>query len=132
MTKIFEKLKGPFVFWCIVYALTTLASSTIQLLNDIPNDTNFHIINRAVIVLIGAFIFVCLDRVVIKNQIITTIIVYIISMLLVYSYIWLTSIIEPLHPNAFRDITLNFTPLYIIIAIFVWFKKDRRKNEKSN
>lgn len=63
MTRVLEKIKKPFLFWCTVYALTTLTSSIIQLLNNISTDTNFHIINRAVIVLIGTIILVCLDKI---------------------------------------------------------------------
>lgn len=51
---------------------------------------------------------------------------------IVYFYIWMTSFVEPLHPNAFRDITLNFTPLFIIIALIVWFKKRNEEKRKTN
>lgn len=56
--------------------------------------------------------------------------IYAISMGIVFFYVWLSGFIEPLHPDAYRDVFLNFTAVSICVMIVI-FIKDKRKHNKS-
>lgn len=131
MERNITNVKKPFLFWCIVFSLATVASSILQLLNNQPSDTNIHILNRGVIVLIGTIIYEVMSKIRTKNVLVSTLLIYVISMGMVYLYVWLFGFIEPLHPNAYRDITLNFTPLFIIISVIVHNRSKKNEGAKK-
>ena len=93
-------------------------------------DTNFHILNRAAIVFIAVLTIMLFDKIQLKSKILSYLIPYVISMGAVFFYVWLTGFIEPLHPNAYRDIFFNFTGVAICVMIAI-FIKDRWNGMKN-
>ena len=41
---------------------------------------------------------------------------------IVFLYVWLTGFIEPLHPDAYCDIFLNFTAISIFVMFVIFLK----------
>ncbi|BDB00757.1 hypothetical protein CBOS2020_08310 [Clostridium botulinum] len=97
-------------------------------------DTNSHIIDRAVVVLIAVTTITLFDKLKFKNKILSFIIPYSISMGTVFVYVWISGFWQELHPNAYRDIFLNFTAVAIVVAIAVtakdYIKTKKQCNEK--
>lgn len=115
--KIINEVKQGFVFFSAVFAVTTLVSSALQLAQGHPTDTNFHILNRAAIVFIAVLTIQLFVKIQLKNKVLSYLVPYAISMGVVFFYVWLTGFVEPLHPDAYRDIFLNFTAVAVVIMI---------------
>lgn len=123
-------VKQGFTLFCLIFAVTTLISSALQLFQNQLTDTNFHILNRAGIVLIAVITIKLFDGIRLKSKVLSYLVPYAISMGIVFLYVWLTGFIEPLHPDAYRDIFLNFTAVAIVLML-IFFVKDRWMARKS-
>ena len=130
--KIFQTLKQGFILFSMIYAVTTILSSSLQLIQGQPTDTNFHILNRAAIVLIAVITIALFDKIRLKNPVLSYAVPYAISMGLVFFYVWLTGLVEPLHPNAYRDIFLNFTAVAACVMLVIFAKDRWLSNRKRN
>lgn len=117
--RIIDELKHGFVLFSVIFAVTTLISSALQLLRGQPTDTNFHILNRAAIVLIAVITILLFDKIRLKNRFLSYLVPYAISLAVVMAYVWLTGFVEPLHPDAYRDVFLNFTAVAIVVIIAI-------------
>ena len=95
-----------------------------------PTDNNFHILNRAAVVLIAVTTILLFDRIQLKDKVFSYLMPYAISRGIVFLYVWLTGFIEPLHPDAYWDIFLNFTAISIFI-MFVILLKDHIKRSRN-
>ncbi|HSQ87233.1 DUF6608 family protein [Romboutsia sp.] len=102
--------------FCVIFTITTLVSSILQLCMGQVTDTNSHIINRGVVVLIAIITITLFDKIKHRSKILSYLIPYSISMSIVFAYVWITGFWEELHPNAYRDIFLNFTVVSIVMA----------------
>lgn len=131
-SKIIKELKQGFIFYSILYAVTTILSSFLQLYQGQLTDTNFHILNRAVVVLIAVTTIMLFDKVKLKSKVLSHLVPYAISMGIVFFYVWLTGFIEPLHPDAYRDIFLNFTVISICVMIVMFIKDNQKRNKNKN
>jgi hypothetical protein len=122
-------LKRGLILFSIFYSGTTILSSSLQLYKGQLTDTNYHIINRAVVVLIAVITIMLFDEIQVKSKVLSYLVPYAMSMGIVFLYVWITGFIEPLHPNAYRDIFFNFTAItiFVMIAIFI---KDKWKGNK--
>ena len=129
--KIGTIIKNAAIFYCVVFTAATIISSIFQLCMGQTTDTNSHILNRAAICLIGVFAYTLAVNVKIKNRIVSIIIAYAITMPVVFAYVFVTGLFEELHSNAYRDIFLNFTAVFIVITV-VLFIIDYIKAKKSN
>jgi hypothetical protein len=123
-------LKRGLILFSIFFTGTTILSSSLQLYKGQLTDTNFHIINRAAVILIGVITIMLFDKIQLKSKILSYLVPYVMSMGIVFFYVWITGFIEPLHPDAYRDIFLNFTAISscVMIAIFI---KDKWKGSKN-
>lgn len=133
--KIKSAIKQGVTLYCIIYTFTTILSSAVQLLEHRIYDTNSHILNRAVIVLIGTLTIILYDKVKFKSRIMSWLVPYAISMSIVFGYVWFTGHFEELHKNAYRDIFLNFTAITVVISICYIVKDkiiDRRRVSEDN
>ena len=128
--KIISELKQGIILFSIIYAVTTILSSSLQLYQGQQTDTNFHILNRAAVVLIAVITIILFNKIQLKSKILSYLVPYAISMGIVFFYVWLTGFIEPLHPNAYRDIFFNFTAISIGV-MFVIFIKDKWKGNRN-
>lgn len=132
--KIIREFKHGFIFFSIVYTVVTLISSSLQLYLGRPTDTNLHILDRAVVVLIAVITISLFDKIKFKSKILSYFIPYSISMGVVFLYVWASGFIELLHPNAYRDIFLNFTAVAICVMTVMTIKcklKERNKSKQS-
>ena len=88
-----------------------------------------HIMDRAVLTLIGAFILVLVTQMKVKNKWCQFLFPYIIFMALVMFYVWLSGFWSELHPNAYRDVFLNDTIAYIVVvAVVEIIHRTKNKN----
>jgi hypothetical protein len=129
-SKILSEVKRGFILFSIIYAVTTALSSSLQLYQGQLTDTNFHILNRAAVILIAVITIILFDKIQLKSKLLSYLVPYAISMAVVFFYVWLTGFIETLHPNAYRDIFLNFTAISICVMIVI-FIKDKWKVNKN-
>ena len=105
----------------VFFTATTILSSSLQLFQGQLTDTNFHILNRAAVVLIAVITITLFDKIRFRNKVLSYI---------VFFYVWLTGFIETLHPNAYRDIFLNFTAASFCVMAAI-FAKDKWKASKT-
>ena len=136
--KLLVVLKKGFMFYCMMYTVITIISSALQLLQGRTEDTNSHLLNRAVVCLIAVLVMELSANIKLKSEILTWLLVYGIGMLLVFIYVWFTGFFEPLSKHAYRDIFLNFTSIAVIIGIIIHFiekrkeKRGRQVNESKS
>ncbi|MCI7595701.1 MAG: hypothetical protein PUI41_02365 [Lachnospiraceae bacterium] len=122
-------LKKTLGIFCVVFTAATLVSSSLQLAMGILEDSNMHIMDRAVLTLIGAFILVLVTQMKVKNKWCQFLFPYIIFMALVMFYVWLSGFWSELHPNAYRDVFLNDTIAYIVVvAVVEIIHRTKNKN----
>ena len=131
-------LKKGFLLYCMMYTVITIISSAIQLVQGRMEDTNSHILNRAVVCLIAVFVMELCENIKLKSELLTWFVVYGIGMTLVFIYVWFTGFFEPLSTHAYRDIFLNFTSVAVVIGIIIHFiekrkeKRGRQVNESKS
>ncbi|MCC5910092.1 MAG: hypothetical protein JJT76_06610 [Clostridiaceae bacterium] len=127
-SKIISELKRGFILFSIIYSGTTILSSSLQLYQGQLTDTNFHILNRAAVILIAVITIMLFDKIHLKSKVLSYFVPYIISMGVVFFYVWLTGFIKPLHPDAYRDIFFNFTAIAILVMTIIAIKDKWKKN----
>jgi hypothetical protein len=133
-----NKVKNYTIIFCVIYTAATLCSSILYLCVGQETDTNFHLINRAVIVLIGTLTLAFALELKFKCAIFNYTIPYFASMPLCFLYVWLCGLFDELAKSAYLDIFLNFTIFYIIVCVIVFFvdkantKKQEQKGVKNN
>jgi len=79
-SKIITELKRGFIFFSIIYAVITILSSSLQLYQGQLTDTNFHILNRAAVVLIAVLTIKLFDKIHLKSIVLSYLVPYTISM----------------------------------------------------
>lgn len=104
--------------YSIIYTAITLLNSVLYLCGGIYEDPsgNWHELDRAIILLIGAMAFVLCTSLPIKPPLLRYVVAYIPSQLLVFAYVWFTGLREPLAKTAYRDIGVNFTGLFLLLC----------------
>lgn len=127
-------LKRGFLLYCIMYTVITIISSALQLFQGRMEDTNSHILNRAVVCLIAVFVMQAFYNIRLKSQLLSWLIIYAIAMTIVFVYVWITGFFEPLHKNAYRDIFLNFTTIGVVIGIInsIMEKRKEKRGRQGN
>ncbi len=115
-------IKKMIVMFSVIFSIATITSSIYQLSIGISKDGNLHIIDRAVLVLIGVLTVTLFDNIKCKSKVLSVIVPYMISISIVFFYVWLSSFWEELHPNAYRDVFFNFTALAIVVFVFLSIK----------
>lgn len=82
-------------------------------------DTNVHILDRAILTLIGAFVVTLVTQHNFKKKIYKFMIPYMIFISLAMVYVWVCGFWQDLHPNAYRDVFINDTLAYIVVYIAI-------------
>ena len=105
--------------YSIIYTVITLLNSVLYLCGGIYEDPsgNWHELDRAIILLIGAMAFVLCTSLPIKPPLLRYVVAYIPSQLLTFAYVWFTSLREPLAKTAYQDIWINFTGMFIVLSV---------------
>lgn len=123
-------LKNIAVLFCIIFTVATVASCIINLLMGNTNDTYFHILDRAVLTLIGSIIIGIVEDIDFKSSILNCLIPYLIFIVFAFLYVFISGFFVELHPNAYRDIFINDTIAYIIVYIGILIYKNISKRKK--
>jgi hypothetical protein len=120
--------KNALMLICIVYTSLTITSSSYALLSGTTTETHFHLLARFAVTTIGIgsiLMFNLLPRWPLWAMFA---IHYAATMSIIFGMVWVSGYFIELHPNAYRDIILNFTPIYLLVA--AWFL-IRTKNRKK-
>ncbi|SFE94356.1 DUF6608 family protein [Peptostreptococcus sp. D1] len=112
-------LKNIAVLFCIIFTVAIVASCIINVLIGNTNDTYIHILDRAVLTLIGSIIIVIAIDIDFKSSILNCLIPYLIFIALAFIYVFISGFFVELHSNAYRDIFINDTIAYIIVYVGV-------------
>jgi len=125
MKNIFRIAKKVLLLFCIVFTFATLASCVINLQWwGYTTDTYAHILDRAVLTLIGSFILTIMLEFKTKNEFINFLLPYVIFISAAFLYVFVSGFFVELHPNAYRDIFLNDTIAYVVVymCLFIYTK----------
>ena len=123
-------LKEGVIIYSIIYTITTISNSVAYLVQGVRDDPsgNWHELTRAMVVLIGAIAYELAIHLPIKNIVLRTVIVYAVTLMCAFFVVWSTQFIEPLAKNAYKDIFINYTGLFITVSIIiVTVKKIRNR-----
>lgn len=104
---------------CIVFTVATILSSSLQLLMGRLTDTNEHILNRGVLTLIGALVFILMTQLEFKNKLFRFIVPYSVFISIALLYVFISGFWSDLHPNAYRDVFLNDTVAYTVVYVVI-------------
>ena len=132
MKNAWEKyLRNILFLYFEIYTAATLLNSIIYLSKGVFEDPsgNWHEIDRAVIVFIVVLAYALIRYVKIKNFFLKVLIVYILTMLLVFLYVFLRGLTVELAKTAYRDIFINYTAGFVFVTIVVFVVKIVRKKE---
>lgn len=131
LKKIFIEVKKSCSIFCVLFSVLTLVSSIIQLVQNIPSDSNLHILLRASITMMVVIIMQVFKHIRFKSMILSVVAQYTVSMGLVFIFVTVVGIFEPLHETAYRDIFFNFTAVFICVALVeIIIVKIKKKNKE--
>lgn len=126
-----DKYKNLIFAYTVLYTFVTVLNSILYLYNGIYEDpsSNWHEIDRAIIVLIGVVAYALVTDLIIKPMVLRYAVSYILTVLLAFFYVWSTSFRENLAQSAYMDIWINFTAMFVIfcIAHFIVYKCRKKK-----
>ena len=127
-------LEQAVFLYCALYTFATIVNSVGYLLNGIYEDPsgNWHELDRAVIVFIITLAYVLIKTLKLKNYWLKALVVYIPTLILVFIYVWLTGLREPLASSAYRDIFINYTVGYIAASLVGWLNILRKRKNANN
>ena len=119
-------VKNKLAVTCILFASITLLSSVLNLTfagaGAVTDDV--HILARFLIVVIAIGSLYIFDWFQSWPLRIVHLAHYLVTMALVLVLVWLGGFVVELHPDAYRDIFLNYTGIYLILAVieFVYLR----------
>lgn len=124
-------LKNALILICIVFTVLTVTSSGLALLQGQTTDTHAHLLMRFVITVLGIGSILIFNL--FPNWPLLAIygLHYSVTMGLVLLFTWASGFFIELHPDAYRDIFLNFTPIYFLVAVGFIFLGRYRKRKKD-
>lgn len=112
----------------VLYAALTLFSSTIALLTGGTTETHVHLLLRFGVTTIGVGAFyvygVLRSRLAGLPSVFTALIAYALGLAATMAVVWLYGRVDVLHPDAYRDVFLNFTAVAIVLGA-VWAAATR-------
>ena len=128
--KIKKMIKSILVMFCIIFTFATLISCILNLALGYETDTYIHIIDRAILTLLGSLVITLVHELKLKNAILSFLLPYVIFIILAMVFVFISGFFEELHPNAYRDVFLNDTIAYIVVYACVKIY-DRLKMRKD-
>ena len=123
-----------FTRWSMFFAVVTLASSALQLVQGDDADTNSHILNRAAICLIVASMTIIRERLRLKSRVLSALVGYLLTMAAAFAYVGLVSLFDPVTPHSLFVFFCNFTAIaviYIAVEEAVDWCRRRRTRQKE-
>lgn len=131
--KIIIYAKKIILMFCTIFTIVTLFSCIINLILGYETDTYVHIIDRAVLTLLGSAVIIMVLELKLKNGILNFLLPYVIFIVMAMLYTFITSFFEELHPDAYRDVFLNDTIAYIVVYICLKiYERIRKKRPQHN
>lgn len=129
-------VKSAALWVCVLYTLLTVTSSTVQLLQGIDHDMNLHLLARFAITVVGVgsiTIFAALQRRFRRAPTAKAAgSAYLITIAVVLILTWVFGQFESLHPDAYRDIALNFTFVWVgVLAVITLAPRATRRLQSS-
>ncbi len=107
----------------VVYAVLTLISSSLALVTGATTDTHVHLLLRFGVTTIGVGAFYVhghLRRALSSApSLLVAAVTYLLALAATLAGVWVYGRVDTLHPDAYRDITLNFTAVAIALST-VW------------
>ncbi|MDR1068479.1 MAG: hypothetical protein LBL36_04450 [Clostridiales Family XIII bacterium] len=119
MSNIKRELYRGAVLFAAIFSVVTIISSVIQLINGTESDSNFHIILRAMITLIGVTAFWMSWKASFRVEALNVIVPYVVTIAMVFATVFFSGFFVELHPNAYRDIFLNYTVVFAIVTVII-------------
>lgn len=117
-------IKNTLISIAIVFSLLTITSSGIAVIRGNYSETDFHLMMRFFVTTIamgGLLIFKLKEK---SRNLIVHSLHYFVTMGSIFLLVWFSGLFIELHPDAYRDIFLNYSIIYVIItAAFIIFKK---------
>ena len=122
-------LKNIGILFCSIFSVVTVTSCVINLLLGNANETYIHILDRAILTLIGSIIVGIAITINYKSSILNCFIPYLIFIVLAFLYVFVSGFFVELHHNAYRDIFINDTIAYIIVygGVLIYKNSAKRK-----
>ncbi len=115
-------------YTAILFTAATVISSTLQLLQGNPYDTNVHLLLRLVVCMIAVGFVYIFKKIHLNNIYLETLLQYVLSMASLFSLLFVTGFFVELSKNAYRDIFLNYTVIFLLVASVMIFL-HKRKNK---
>lgn len=126
-------LRQTIVAIFVAYAGLTLVSSTLALATGGTTDTHVHLLLRFGMTTIGVGAFyahgLVRRRRAATSPVVMGLATYALALAAAMAFVWLYGLVEPLHPDAYRDVFLNFTAvgavLTALISMAAWWRRRR-------
>lgn len=110
-------VKNALILICVVYTLLTVTSSGMGLLLGRTTDTHVHILLRFIVTSIGIGSILIYTLFPHWPLLAISAFHYGVTMGIIFLLVWVSGFFIELHPNAYRDIFLNFSSVYVLITI---------------
>jgi heme A synthase len=112
---------------CVTYTAITAFSSIVSLAQGRSHDTHAHLLMRLAICAIAfgsLYVFEWLER----FPVLAVMALHFLGTLgLVFALVWVYGLVGELHPNAYRDVFLNYCGIYLVFAVFFSIRVLRRE-----
>lgn len=122
--------KNKLITICVLFTIITLLSSVLGLFQGHETADHIHILSRFVIVVLAIGSLLIFDWLRHFPFALTHLIHYVVTMLIIFLMMFGMGFFVFLHPNAYRDIFLNYTAIYIgVVAVefayYAWGKRSK-------
>ena len=131
-------LKNKLITVCILFTVFTLFDTTAILLGLWPAKQGLgpyvHLLGRFIlhsILVSGLFIFDTLRKR-IKSKLVTYVITFIATWGLLLVYVWSNSLFIEIHPDAFKDVSISYVFMYVLLGIVIFIFNKTKKGVRSN
>ena len=122
--------QNKLVVICVIFTILTVTSSLLGLIQGNEATANFHILQRFAIVVLAIgslYIFEWLEGIGLYKA---HIVHYLATMVVVFLLVGISGFFVELHPNAYRDIFLNYTAVYIgVVAVEIVYHRFKSKKD---
>ncbi|MEW6696115.1 MAG: DUF6608 family protein [Bacillota bacterium] len=121
-------VKDTLILVCVLYTVLTLVSSTIGLIAGRTTDTHTHLLMRFAITFVGISSLQVFRLVSTWSPLGQIALHYVVTTSMVLALVGLSGFWMELHPNAYRDVFLNFTVVYALVTgvILLWGRRKRQ------
>lgn len=120
------RVKNKLTIILSTFAVLTVVSSLLNLLIGVAETSNFHILLRFLIVALAIGSLYIFDWLQHSPRSLVHLIHYVMTLTVVFLMTWLSGFYVQLHPDAYRDIFLNYTVVYILVtAVLVIYYRTK-------